>query len=49
MGPMWPALSARFGVHPWDVERLTYAELEHYRDALVEEARARRKTRTRRR
>lgn len=26
----WPALSRVYGVHPWDVERLTPAELAAY-------------------
>ena len=34
IGDRWPALSAYFGLHPWDVERLSYRELEHYQHAL---------------
>lgn len=36
VGPGWPALSHYFGVHPWDVERMTYAEVGWYRDALAD-------------
>lgn len=25
-----PAFSALFGIHPWDVDRLTFGELETY-------------------
>jgi hypothetical protein len=31
-----PALSMHFGIHPWDVERLTYGEIPVYLDALAE-------------
>lgn len=34
IGDRWPALSAYFGIHPWDVDRLSYRELEHYQSAL---------------
>lgn len=40
IGPRWPALSRHFGVHPWDVERLTFDELAGYLDALDEVERA---------
>ena len=26
----WPALSHLYGIHPWDMDRLTLAELEAY-------------------
>lgn len=26
----WPALSHLYGLHPWDIDRLTYAELREY-------------------
>jgi len=32
--PVWPALSFRFGLHPWDVDRLTVDELNAYIKAL---------------
>lgn len=42
MVDLWPALSKHFGLHPWDLERLTYAEIESYRNALQDIARAHR-------
>ncbi len=30
----WPELSHYFGLHPWDVDQLTYGEIEAYLDAL---------------
>lgn len=30
----WPNLSHYFGIHPWDVERLTVFELNAYLDAI---------------
>lgn len=32
IGSAWPILSELFGLHPWDVERLTYFELRDYMD-----------------
>ena len=32
--PEWPALSHWFGIHPWDVYRLTPAEIKAYQRAL---------------
>lgn len=32
----WPALAELYGLHPWDVERLTHAELAEYVTALNE-------------
>jgi hypothetical protein len=32
----WPALSHLYGLHPWDVERLTIDEMDAYLDDLVE-------------
>jgi hypothetical protein len=29
-----PAFSQHFGIHPWDVDRLTYGEIAVYLDAL---------------
>lgn len=49
---LWPALSRRFGIHPWDVERLTFNELEAYVDDLeaeVREIQRQQKQRSRRR
>ena len=37
----WPWLSAEFGLYPWDVDRLSRAELDVYVDALNAIARAR--------
>jgi hypothetical protein len=31
---LWPGLSLHFGLHPWDVERLSQAEIERYVHAL---------------
>ena len=31
----WPSLSHHFGIHPWDVDRLTYGELDAYLDELA--------------
>jgi hypothetical protein len=31
-----PAFSYHFGIHPWDIERLTYGEIETYLDALAD-------------
>lgn len=28
----WPALSFLYGIHPWDVERLSYTELDQYQE-----------------
>ena len=36
IGDRWPALSAYFGLHPWDVDRLSYREIEHYTQALAD-------------
>jgi hypothetical protein len=36
----WPGLSHYYGIHPWDVERLSYLELQAYVDDLNEVARA---------
>ena len=30
----WPALSHLFGLHPWDIDRLTAREVAAYRAAL---------------
>lgn len=30
----WPALSHWFGIHPWDVDRLTLYELAEYVDQI---------------
>jgi hypothetical protein len=30
IGPLWPILSAAFGIHPWHVDRLTPDELAAY-------------------
>jgi hypothetical protein len=30
----WPALSHFYGIHPWDVDRLTVDELIAYQKAL---------------
>ena len=30
----WPALSRLYGLHPWDVERLTEAELAGYLEQM---------------
>lgn len=38
-----------FGLHPWDVERLTYDEIRYYREALKEIAAEMRKARAKRR
>jgi hypothetical protein len=35
-----PALSQLFGIHPWDIERLTVGELRAYLAALAEWSRA---------
>ncbi len=32
----WPALSRVYGLHPWDVERLTPDELRAYLGALAD-------------
>lgn len=29
-----PALAYHFGIHPWDIERLTYGEIESFQRAL---------------
>ena len=34
IGNRWPALSHWFGLHPWDVERLTPFEIKSYLEAL---------------
>jgi hypothetical protein len=31
-----PAFSYHFGIQPWDIERLTYGEIESYQRALAE-------------
>jgi hypothetical protein len=36
IGDAWPALSYHFGIHPWDVERLTHVEIATYLDALAD-------------
>ncbi len=36
-----PAFSALFGLHPWDVERLTLDELDVYRNYLDAQMRER--------
>lgn len=41
----WPALSYHFGLHPWDLERLTPAELRAYLDDLDAMNRAAKKKR----
>lgn len=41
----WPDLSHYFGIHPWDVERLTYGEIDAYVEALNEIGRQQRKQR----
>ncbi len=41
----WPDLSHYFGIHPWDVERLSYVEIDSYVEALNEIARTQRKHR----
>ncbi|HNB93548.1 MAG TPA: hypothetical protein PLX07_01100 [Microthrixaceae bacterium] len=28
--PLWPALAARYGLHPWDVDRLTPDEINRF-------------------
>ncbi len=33
---VWPALSYHFGIHPWNVDRLSAAEVRVYLDALEE-------------
>ena len=30
----WPNLSHHYGIHPWDVDRLSYAEINAYVEAL---------------
>ena len=30
----WPSLSHLFGIHPWDIDRLTAGEVGAYRAAL---------------
>lgn len=30
----WPALSYHFGLHPWDVGRLSEIEIDFYLEAL---------------
>lgn len=30
VGDLWPILSAVYGIHPWDVDRLTVDELTRY-------------------
>ena len=30
IGPLWPVLSAVYGLHPWDVDHLTPDELNTY-------------------
>lgn len=37
----WPALSRLFGLHPWDVDRLTFDELRAYLEHFEEIAAAR--------
>lgn len=37
--PVWPALSKHYGLHPWDVDRLSAAEMNQYLDGLAELAR----------
>jgi hypothetical protein len=32
---LWPALSRVYGLHPWDVDLLTLAELHAYDDDLA--------------
>lgn len=36
IAPAWPALSRVYGLHPWDVERLTPDELRAYLGALAD-------------
>lgn len=31
-----PALSFHFGIQPWDLDRMTYGEIEVYLEALAE-------------
>jgi len=40
---VWPALSHHFDIHPWDVERLTFRELNAYVKALNDLAREQQK------
>ncbi len=35
----WPGLSHYYNIHPWDVERLSYAEIDAYVQDLREIAR----------
>jgi hypothetical protein len=32
MAPEWPVLSFLYGLHPWDLERLSPIELAEYRE-----------------
>lgn len=36
IAPAWPALSRVYGLHPWDVERLTPDEIRAYLADLTE-------------
>lgn len=31
-----PALAYHFGIHPWDVDRLTYGEVDAFLSALAD-------------
>lgn len=33
LGPAWPLLSELYGLHPWDLARLTYDEVDVYEAA----------------
>jgi len=36
----WPSLSRLYGIHPWDIHRLSIPELNAYLEDLEEYARA---------
>jgi hypothetical protein len=37
VGDDWPALSRVYGIHPWDVHRLTFHEIATYQADLAEQ------------
>ena len=48
----WPTLSHYFGIHPWDLERLTWDEIDVYlraADAIVADLKKQRSETARRR